>query len=337
MSHTRVMATVTAALLADSEMIGRMRDCGMDGVRINSAHVTPGQLKEMVADLRSIDPEIVILMDTKGPEMRTTALADPVTYAEGDTLHIVSDNTDTPSSADCIRINVPELHCHLAEGQLLQFDDGEITAEVTDIEGETVIARVTGGGTLGSRKTMTAAGFDSRYLPAVSHRDEINILAGIEAGIDIIAHSFVRSADDVMAVKRLVGNSGVKVYAKIECQPAIDAMDRIIDAADGILVARGDLGTAVDPCRIPVLQADILMRCRRAGRPAIIATQIMQSMISSPRPTRAEISDIALGVFEGAEWLLLCGETAQGQYPAECVEIMHRTIMETEKSKWKID
>lgn len=337
MSHTRVMATVTASLTADSRLVSRMLRAGMDGVRINSAHVTPSQLKEMTAALRAIDPDIVILMDTKGPEMRTTALPAPVELVEGDTLNIVSDTDDQPSSAGCIRVNVPDLHHHLRAGQQLQFDDGEITAEVTAVEGETVKARVTGGGTLGSRKTMNADGFDSLYLPAVSRRDEMNIRAGIEAGIDIIAHSFVRSADDVMAVKALAGDSGVKVYAKIECCPAIERMDEIIDAADGILVARGDLGTAVDPCRIPVIQADVIMRCRHAGRQTIVATQIMQSMIDSPRPTRAEISDIALGVFEGADWLLLCGETAQGHYPAECVEIMRRTIQETEKSKWKID
>ena len=337
--NTQVMATVTAAQTAEPSLIKQMRKAGLKGVRINSAHVTPDKLKEMICQIRDIDSDIIILMDTKGPEMRTTALAEPINYAIGDTIVFSSDIDDTPSSLSCLKINVPMLHTHLSVGQNIEFDDGEISATIIGINGEMLSAKVTSGGTLGSRKTMTAEGFDSSYLPAVNLRDRLNIEAAREAGIDIIAHSFVRSSDDVQAVKGLVEGSKTKVYAKVECQQALDNLDEIIRHADGILVARGDLGTAVDPCCIPVLQADIIARCRRAEKPTIVATQIMQSMMENPRPTRAEISDIAFSVIEGVDWLLLCGETAQGRYPVNCVEIMTQTIRITQQAnlKWKID
>lgn len=334
-----IMATVTASQTADSTLIRQMRSAGLSGVRINSAHVTPDKLKEMIAQIRAIDPRITILMDTKGPEMRTTALDAPIDFSVGDIMHISSDSGDIPSSESCIRINVPMLHDHLKPGQQLEFDDGAISATVTDVNGEIISARVTAGGSLGSRKTMTTEGFDSSYLPAVNLRDRLNIEAASEAGIDIIAHSFVRSASDVKAVKELVEGSSTKVFAKIECEQALKNLNEIIAESDGILVARGDLGTAVDPCCIPVLQADIIARCRQADKPTIVATQIMQSMIENPRPTRAEISDIAFSVIEGVNWLLLCGETAQGRYPVNCVEIMSRTIQITQQAnlQWKID
>lgn len=337
--NTLVMATVTAAQTAEPSLIQQMRNAGLNGVRINSAHVSPEKLKEMIAQIRAIDPDITILMDTKGPEMRTTALDSPICFAEGNVIKITSDTEDTPSSIDCVRINVPLLHKHLTIGQQVEFDDGEIAATITEINDEIITARVTTGGTLGSRKTMTAEGFDSSYLPAVSLRDRLNIEAASEAGIDIIAHSFVRSKQDVEAVKDLIPDSPTQVFAKVECQPAINRLDEIISAADGILVARGDLGTAVDPCCIPVLQAKIIARCRQSKCPTIVATQIMQSMMENPRPTRAEISDIAFAVIEGADWLLLCGETAQGRYPVNCVEIMNRTIQITQQAnlQWKID
>lgn len=333
------MATVTAVQATEPTLIRQMRSAGLNGVRINSAHVSPEKLKEMIGQIRAIDPKITILMDTKGPEMRTTALVSPITFAEGDTLHFISDTNDTPSTADCLRINVPMLHTHLAPGQHIEFDDGEISATITEINGEIISACVTAGGTLDSRKTMTAEGFDSSYLPAVNLRDRLNIEAANEAGIDIIAHSFVRSANDVNAVKTLINGSSTKVYAKIECEQALEKLNEIAVAADGILVARGDLGTAVDPCCIPVLQAKIIAHCRRANKPTIVATQIMQSMMENPRPTRAEISDIAFAVIEGVDWLLLCGETAQGRYPVNCVEIMNRTIQTTQQAnlQWKID
>ena len=334
-----IMATVTAAQTAEPSLIQQMRNAGLNGVRINSAHVSPNKLKEMIGQIRAIDPEITILMDTKGPEMRTTALESPISFSAGDTIHITSDTNDNPSSESCIRINVPMLQSHLSLGQNIEFDDGEISASITDINGEMITACVTSGGTLGSRKTMTADGFDSSYLPAVNLRDKLNIQAAKEAGIDIIAHSFVRSAEDVTAVKDLVSGSNTKVFAKIECEPALERLNEIINTADGILVARGDLGTAIDPCRIPAIQAKIIALCIKANCPTIVATQIMQSMMENPRPTRAELSDIALGVMQGVDWLLLCGETAQGKYPVNCVEIMNRTIKTTQQAElqWKID
>lgn len=315
---------------ATAEFIDSLRANGADSVRINSAHVSPETLSEMVALVRSAAPGFKILMDTKGPELRTNEASSPLNLREGDNVEI---STSTlPCSGYAIHTSTNGIVQLASPTDEIYLDDGAIAIEVISTDGGKIRGRVTRGGQLDSRKTMAFSHGRLPDLPAVSQRDLQMIRAAQRSGIDMIAHSFVRSPNDVEAVRRAAADSNLRIYAKIECREAIANLDAIISAADGILVARGDLATAIDPADIPALQYDILMRCRKAGRPTIVATQILQSMIQSPVATRAELSDIALAVMEGADCLLLCGETAMGRYPAECVATMAKTIRSVESN-----
>lgn len=323
MSETKIMATLSDRR-ASANFINALFEAGAESLRINSAHVEPSTLGEMVRLIRSTAPSMKILMDTKGPEMRTTDCPTPIHLKEGDTVEVATSTEPTVPG----RIHTPAKGiASLAHiGDYLLIDDGAIEVEITATENDKIYGKVTTGGTLESRKTMAFSHGELPDLPAVSERDQLMIRAASETGIDMIAHSFVRSAKDVEAVRQAACNPYIEIYTKIECRDALANLDSIIAAADGILIARGDLATAIDPTTIPAIQYEIARRCRQAGKPFIVSTQILHSMTDNPRPTRAETSDIALGVMEGADRLLLCGETAQGLYPAECVDTMRRTI-----------
>ncbi len=322
------------ATIADTrctvEFIEALRSRGMEGVRINSAHVDPATFRRMVETIRSVDPDLKILLDTKGPEIRTTGLETPVTLKAGQEIDIRSGLED--STAGCIRVAVESLERYVRPGGEVLIDDGDVRLEITGTEGALIHCRAIDGGTVGSHKTVAFPGTDVPPLPAVSERDRTNILAAMEAGIDIIAHSFVRTAADVTAVRAITGDSPVRVYAKVECREALENIDGIIAVSDGLLTARGDLGTHIPLPEIPAAQLLVARKARRAGKPLILATQIMQSMISRPMPTRAELSDITLAVMEGYDWLLLTGETAQGEYPRECIDFMRKTIEQAENN-----
>lgn len=327
--HTRIMATL-ATSRCSTDFVRSLVGEGMEAVRINSAHVTPFDIENIISTVRAVDAGIKILMDTKGPEIRTAPLSGPdLVLHQGDHVSLLS--SQEPSVGSCIHVCVENLHSFLAPGCRIVLDDGEIELEVIAIDGNCVKAEVVKSGTLGSRKTVNIPGVEIPPLPAVSMRDRQNIEAARKFGIDMIAHSFVRSVSDVQAVRECSG-PGIQIYSKIECPQAVDNLDGILGASDGLLVARGDLGTCMPLEQVPSLQYAVAMSCRAAGKPFIVSTQILQSMCGSPSPTRAEVSDIALAVMEGADWLLLCGETALGRYPAQCVAMMRRTISSTEKS-----
>ncbi len=310
-----------------------LRRAGMDSVRINSAHVDPDAIRRMIEVIRDVDPAIRVLMDTKGPEIRTTALTpgvDVVMLNAGNVVKVHSAPGGITSARE-ICIAVGELEQHLRAGNELLLDDAAIALEVTDVCEGYVLARVTRGGALGARKTVAVPGVELPPLPAVSDRDRRNIAAARECGIDMIAHSFVRSRADVESVRELIEGTAIELYSKIECCEALQNLDEIIEASDGVLIARGDLGSQVDLWRVPAIQDHVALKCREKGLPFILSTQILDSMMARPLPTRAELSDIALAVRQGASTLLLTGETARGEYPEACVEIMRRTIEATER------
>lgn len=327
------MATVSD-IRCTPEFIASLRQAGMGSVRINSAHVDAPTFRRMTEIIRNVDPEIAILMDTKGPEIRTTELDTDMQLTPGELITLCSGSE--PSDRTKLRIKVDNMHLCLTNGDEILLDDGEIALEVTAIVGTDVIASVKRGGLLGSRKTVAFPSAKVPPLPAVSERDMEMIKVAAECRIDMIAHSFVRSAADVEAVRKLIDNTSIKLYAKIECREALDNLDSIARAADGLLIARGDLGTHIPLSNVPAAQFEVVSSARQAGKPTILATQILQSMMSRPSPTRAELSDITLAVMLGIDTLLLCGETAQGQFPRQCIEIMKQTINSARQIKWKI-
>lgn len=331
--HSLIMATLTAERCSE-EFVASMAARGMAGVRINSAHVTPDDIRHICAVIRSAAPSVRILMDTKGPEVRTTDAPHPVDLRLAESVKVtVGTGPTLPGS---IVINASgSLAEHCRPGMEIALDDGAVMLRINSLRGEAIEAVVTRPGRLESRKTVVIPECALPPLPAVSERDKANIRAGIEAGIDMIAHSFVRSAEDVEAVRKEIEGTDIQLFAKIECREALDSFDGILRAADGLLIARGDLGACVDPADIPAIQLMVARRCHEARKPSILATQILQSMIENPVPTRAEISDIALAVAEAIDWLLLCGETAVGRYPEECVSVMASAILSAEKNSMR--
>ncbi len=331
---TRLPLTNVMATLADNrctpEFVASLYRAGMRGVRINSAHVTPEIIKKMVSVVRSVSPDIAILMDTKGAELRTTATTDnrPFNLGAGNLVEIVS-SPDRLTDESVICLNAAMLGSSVPEGTAVFIDDGEIELTVEKSLSDKLLARVTKAGVLGSRKTVNFRDVEISALPAVTYRDKICIEASIEAGIDIIAHSFVRSKDDILAVRKLIEGTPISLISKIECRPAVVNLDEILQASDGLLCARGDLGAEVGIDHVPAIEMEVIKRCRKASKPVIVATQFLQSMFTEPTPTRAEAGDIASAVMQGADTLLLCGETAQGNYPRECVEWMHSIINAT--------
>lgn len=327
---TRVMATLTPERCTTA-MVKCLRDAGMRGVRINSAHTTPDSFRRMVADIRGVDPSIAILVDTKGAEVRTTAFTPAdleVALRVGDIMDIREGSGE--STPDTLYISVYGIGEALSHARRILIDDGAIELEATEPMADGVRARVVRGGMLGSRKTVALPGVELPPMPAVTDADRQAIALAVEMGIDIIAHSFVRTAADVEAVRQLLGDADIQLYAKIETRLALDNLEDIAEVADGLLVARGDLGTNLPLSAIPEAQYRVARLAWNVGKPVMISTQILNSMESAPTPTRAEMSDVALAVMERAEWILLCGETARGEWPRECVAVACEAIENAE-------
>lgn len=331
--YTKIVATVSDKRCS-VEFIKSLFDAGVNVVRMNSAHLDYEGFKKIVENTRAANKSIAIMMDTKGPEIRTTVTADgnAVVYHTDDIVTI-SGNPDGITTHDCICLNYPAIAPVLKPGDRLLIDDGEMEFEIVSVEKDIVTARANNDGEVGSRKSVNIPGVRID-LPAVTERDRRNIGYAVELGVDFIAHSFVRSAADVMEVQAILDTYGAetKIISKIENQEGIDNFDAILTASYGIMVARGDLGIEVAAERIPGIQAMLINKCIRKHKPVIVATQMLHTMIEHPRPTRAEISDVANAVYQRADAMMLSGETAYGKYPVEAVSIMTSVAREVESS-----
>ncbi len=331
--YTKIVATVSDKRCS-VEFIKSLFDAGGNVVRMNSAHLDYEGFKKIVENTRAANKSIAIMMDTKGPEIRTTVTADgnAVVYHTDDIVTI-SGNPDGITTHDCICLNYPAIAPVLKPGDRLLIDDGEMEFEIVSVEKDIVTARANNDGEVGSRKSVNIPGVRID-LPAVTERDRRNIGYAVELGVDFIAHSFVRSAADVMEVQAILDTYGAetKIISKIENQEGIDNFDAILTASYGIMVARGDLGIEVAAERIPGIQAMLINKCIRKHKPVIVATQMLHTMIEHPRPTRAEISDVANAVYQRADAMMLSGETAYGKYPVEAVSIMTSVAREVESS-----
>ncbi len=330
---TKIVATISDRR-CDVEFIRTLYENGLDVVRMNSAHLSREGFEKIINNVRAVSPSIGIMMDTKGPEIRTTTNIDdqPLKFNTGDKVAFTGNPTGTTTN-DTICLSYPNIANDVFPGAHILIDDGEIDFLIERIEGDTIHATAANQGTLGSRKSVNIPGVQVA-LPSVTERDRANILIAIELGVDFIAHSFVRSDKDVHAVQEILdaNNSNIKIISKIENQEGVDNFDQILDASYGIMVARGDLGIEVPAEKIPGIQNMIIQKCILKHKPVIVATQMLHSMIENPRPTRAEVSDIANAVNQHTDALMLSGETANGKYPIEAIATMSKVAAEVEQS-----
>lgn len=330
---TKIVATISDKC-CEVEFIQQLYDAGMNVVRMNSAHLQREGFLKIINNVRAVSNHIAILMDTKGPEVRTTiAENDEIELHTGDLVKVVG-NPDQLSTFDCIAVNYPFFVRDLHVDDDILFDDGEIDLKVESKTEDALFCRVLNDGTLGSRKSVNVPGVRIN-LPSLTEKDRINILFAIENDLDFIAHSFVRNKQDLLDIQKILDehNSPIKIISKIENQEGVDNIEEILEYTYGVMIARGDLGIEVAQEKIPGIQRRLIRKCVVARKPVIVATQMLHTMIKNPRPTRAEITDIANAIYYRTDALMLSGETAYGKYPVEAVQTMAKVAEEAEKTK----
>ena len=334
MKQTKIVASISDRR-CDQDFIRSLFEAGMNVVRMNTAHADEQGIKNIINNVRNVSDHIGILIDTKGPEVRTTGCDKPTTYKTGDVVKIFG-RPEMDTTHDIINLSYADFAADVHEGCHILFDDGALDMLVIGINGPAVVAQVQNDGVLGSHKSVNVPGVHIA-LPTLTEKDRKNIKLAIDQDIDFIAHSFVRSAADVRAVQAILDayNSDIKIISKIENQEGVDNIDEIIEASYGIMIARGDLGIEVPIERIPGIQRQIIRKCVRAKKPVIVATQMLHTMINNPRPTRAEVTDIANAIYYRTDALMLSGETASGKYPVEAVRTMAAIAEQAEKDKMR--
>lgn len=332
LKQTKIVASISDRR-CDVDFLTQLFDAGMNVVRMNTAHASREGFEVLIANVRSVSNCIGILMDTKGPEVRTTASAEPIPYMIGDKVKVMG-NPDLETTRECISVSYPLFVEDLDINGTILIDDGDLELRVIDKTADYLLCEVQNEATLGSRKSVNVPGVRIN-LPSLTEKDRNNILYAIEKDIDFIAHSFVRNRQDVLDIRAILDahNSDIKIIAKIENQEGVDNIDEIIEVADGVMVARGDLGIEVPQERIPGIQRTLIRKCVLAKKPVIVATQMLHTMISNPRPTRAEVTDIANAIYYRTDALMLSGETAYGKYPIEAVKTMAKIAAQAEKDK----
>ena len=333
--HTKIIATVGPAT-ESVEKLGQLILAGLDVMRLNMAHGSSDWVTSLVKRIREVSVEVqrhvAVMMDVKGPEIRTGVVAEPIDLEVGELFELYT--TGPREGVRGIDVNYPGLPHDVMVGATVLLDSGLIRMEVVGKDDTTVRCRVTTPGRLGSRRHINLPGVDVN-LPSLTDKDERDIRVGVEAGCDFFALSFVRRADDIVVLRALLDRLGSKarIVAKIEDQGGLRNLAAIVQVADAVMVARGDLGIEIDYHTLPLVQTRIVDLCLKYGKPVIIATHLLESMISAPVPTRAEISDISTAVRERADAVMLSGETTTGLYPLECVEVMKAIVQSIEPTE----
>ena len=330
---TKIVATISDRR-CEVDFIRELYIEGMNVVRMNSAHLQAEGFHKIINNVRAVSNHIAILMDTKGPEIRTTvAENDSIELFEGDVVKILG-NPDLISTRECIAVNYPFFVRDLHVDDNILFDDGEIDLKVESKGEDFLMCKVLNDGVLGSRKSVNIPGVRIN-LPSLTEKDRTNILFAIENKLDFIAHSFVRNKQDVIDIQNILDEhkSPIKIISKIENQEGVDNIDEILEYTYGVMIARGDLGIEVAQEKIPGIQRRLIRKCVLARKPVIVATQMLHTMIKNPRPTRAEVTDIANAIYYRTDALMLSGETAYGKYPVEAVRTMSKVAEEAEKTK----
>ncbi|HIV24768.1 MAG TPA: pyruvate kinase [Candidatus Scatomonas pullistercoris] len=336
MKRTKIVCTMGP----NADKPGMMKswiEAGMDVARFNFSHGSHEEHKARMKALKKLRKEmkipIAILLDTKGPEIRTGVLENgqKITLQEGQELTLTTEEIVGNSSR--ISITYKDLPSDVKEGDRILVDDGLIELKVKELAKTEIICEVVNGGELGERKGINVPNV-SINLPAITEKDKEDLLFGIEQKVDYVAASFIRKAEDVLEIKAFLrehGGEHIDVISKIENAEGVENIDAIIQASDGIMVARGDLGVEIPAYQVPHIQKMIIEKCNHLYLPVITATQMLDSMIRNPRPTRAEVTDVANAIYDGTDAVMLSGETAMGKYPVEAVKMMAEIALETEK------
>ena len=336
MRKTKIICTLGPAV-SNEEMIRALILNGMNAARFNFSHGDHeehlGRLNLLKSIRDTLGYPVATILDTKGPEIRIKSFATKsITLETGDPFTLTT--REVEGSGEMVSVTYPKLHEEVGVGQEILIDDGLVAIRVEEIKGQDILCRVENGGSLSANKSINIPGVHI-HLPALTDKDVADIRFGVENDFDFIAASFVRRAADVEAVREVLhacGGDNVRIIAKIENQEGVDNVDEILAAADGIMVARGDLGVEIPAARVPILQKQMIRKGLQAGKPVITATQMLDSMMRNPRPTRAEVSDVANAVFDGTSCVMLSGETANGKYPIEALTAMCEIVEEAESS-----
>ena len=336
MRQTKIICTIGPA--TDSiDMLEKLANAGMNVARLNMSHGDHESHANIIQSIHKLNKKlnhpIAIMLDTQGPEIRTGDMVNDLHLEEGDTISIVARGAEDVESSS-IHINYDDLINDVDVGDTITVDNGLINLEVLNKQERVLQVKVIDGGLLKSKRHVNLPGIRVN-LPAITDKDRRDIAFGMDQGVDFIALSFVRQADDIHELRELLGDKAeqIKVIAKLEDQEAITNMVDIIAVADGIMVARGDLGVEVPLEVLPRIQRRIIRTCAQMGTRVIVATHMLESMIENPIPTRAEVTDVANAVYEEADAIMLSGETTVGKYPVKCVEILDRIARSTESSR----
>ncbi|MBG9982318.1 pyruvate kinase [Aerococcaceae bacterium DSM 111020] len=338
MKKTKIVCTLGPATDSQETMEAIIK-AGMNVARFNFSHGDHEEQLERFNKLKAArentSPNVAMLLDTKGPEIRTHLMKDNlVELIQGTTVKITMDEVE--GTSEKFSVSYEGLIDDVELGGHILLDDGLIDLLITDIDYENreIITEVQNSGIIKSRKGVNVPNV-SLNLPAITEKDEADIRFGVRQGIDFIAASFVRRASDVLAIREVLeeeGDTSVKIISKIENQEGVDNIEDILEVSDGIMVARGDLGVEIPTADVPIYQKEIIRKCNEAGKPVITATQMLDSMQSNPRPTRAEAGDVANAIFDGTDAVMLSGETAAGDYPLEAVQTMASICVRTEEA-----
>lgn len=329
---TKIVCTIGPS---SEDRLVELMNTGMDVVRINFSHGSYPEQKEKIEKFfearKQVEKPVALLLDTQGPEIRIGMFDNaPITLEKGQAFTLVND--DITGDNTRVSITYKKLYEDVKPGTRILVDDALIELEVKEINGKDIVCEVINGGKLGNRKSVNVPGIHTN-LPALKEKDIQDLKDGARVGFDYIAASFVRSKEDVLAIRKVLDENGgkdIKIICKIENQEGLDNLEEILDNSDGIMVARGDLGVEIPYHRVPVEQKEMIKLCNRKGKVVITATQMLESMTHNPRPTRAEVSDVANAIYDRTGAIMLSGECATGDYPVECVQTMVNIAKTTE-------
>lgn len=336
MRKTKIVCTLGPAT-NDVEIMKQLIHNGMDAARINFSHGTYETHAETIAKLKQAREElnapIPLILDTKGPEIRVKTFKEDKVRLEEDATFTLT-TREVEGDVNIVSVTYADLPKDVHRGSRILIDDGLIELKVEDITETDVVCKVVNGGVVKSRKGVNLPGVEVN-LPSLMEKDIEDLKFGVENSFDIVAASFIRSAEDVLKIRRVLEENGggqMHIISKIENQQGVENIDKILEASDGIMVARGDLGVEIPPEEVPLVQKILIAKANRIGKPVITATQMLESMVHSPRPTRAEANDVANAIFDGSDAIMLSGETAAGAYPLEAVATMARIALKAESA-----